>query len=164
MTGRTKGWFLFGFFGCFGMAAEVLFTAVFGFHERETGIVGLWEGMQNRHPDWRLPGGSYVWMFPIYGLSGWLFPPVVKKIIKYPLLFRLIVYMTGIYVVELATGWLLEMFIGVCPWDYNGPHIFKYINLPHAPAWMLMGFAIEKIILFFDRVIAVKDDQNFFDN
>lgn len=159
MTGLTKSqksWFLFGFFGCFGIAAEIFFTAVFGYHSETTGILGVIKGAQDSGIDWRLMGGSYVWMFPIYGLSGWLFPVIMRLIIKYPIPVRMTVYMAGIYLVELISGWLLDMLIGSCPWDYKGPHIFKYINPPHAPAWMLMGFGIEKIIHFFDGVLIVK--------
>ncbi len=157
MTKVQKSWFLFGFFGCFGMAAEIFFTAVFGYHSEKTGILGIIGGLQGSGIDWRLMGGSYVWMFPIYGLSGWLFPIIMPWTMKFSIPVRMTVYMFGIYLVELTTGWILDMLIGACPWDYKGPHIFKYINPPHAPAWMLMGLGIEKIILFFDKVLKLKE-------
>jgi hypothetical protein len=157
LTKSQKSWFLFGFFGCFGITAEVFFTAIFGFHHDTTGILGIVKGLQHTGIDWRLMGGSYAWMFPIYGLSGWLFPPLMRIIHRYSVPVRMTIYMIGIYAVELISGWILDMLIGSCPWDYRGPHIFKYINPPHAPAWMAMGLGIEKIIIFFDNIIKIRE-------
>uniref|UniRef100_A0A2C9L0S4 Transmembrane protein 229b n=1 Tax=Biomphalaria glabrata TaxID=6526 RepID=A0A2C9L0S4_BIOGL len=88
-----------------GYATEVMFTA-------------LWEFVVNLN--WKFPGNTSMWSFPIYGLSGL----VCEHIFVYlssrevPLVTRGLVYTFWTYCWEFSTGYILKQF-GACPWDYT---------------------------------------------
>lgn len=131
----------FCLFGCIGISAEIFFTSFY------TNISSVLEGGSW---GWKLEGNSYVWMFFIYGLASFLVPFVMDKMIKLPLLVRLLVYSFGIYVVEFASGFLLDQLTGSCPWEYKtGWEIMGYIRLDYLPFWMGFSFLLEKLALFF---------------
>jgi hypothetical protein len=136
-----KKLFLFCAMACVGITVEIFFTA----------IVDLIQMIGTEDLNWRLKGQSYIWMFPIYGIAGIVFPPLIKYIGNFNVLLRLTIYATGILTVEFITGALLDFFTGQCPWEYNtGMHIIGYIRLDYFPLWAGFGLLIEKIILLLD--------------
>jgi uncharacterized membrane protein len=134
--------FLFCAFGCIGITTEIFFTA----------IVDLIDMIQAGSVDLKLKGNSYIWMFPIYGLAGILFPLLMPYFEKFHALIRAAIYATGILIVEFITGALLDVFTGSCPWEYKaGWHIMGYIRLDYFPLWAGFGFMIETIVKFLSR-------------
>jgi uncharacterized membrane protein len=93
-----------------------------------------------------LEGGTYIWMFPRYGLAVF-FEPIHDNIRSWPVIFRGGVYTVLIFLVEYLTGWALQKLIGVCPWDYSGtPYsINGFIRLDYAPVWFGAGLIFEKL-------------------
>lgn len=93
-----------------------------------------------------LEGGTYIWMFPIYGLAIF-FEGIHNKIRSWSVIIRGGVYTVLIFLVEYLTGWILVQLIGVCPWDYSGSpfSIDGLIRLDYAPVWFAAGLIFEKI-------------------
>ncbi len=93
---------------------------------------------------------TYLWMFPIYGLAG-LALPIFLLFRRYcPLWQRIGFYVLAIFTVEFVTGWLLQLVIGTCPWDY-GDRLFSvrgFIRLDYAPLWAILGLFFERVALF----------------
>ncbi|MEX0813281.1 MAG: hypothetical protein WD048_13765 [Chitinophagales bacterium] len=138
-----KKLFLFCAFACVGITTEIFFTA----------ITDNITAFQNNQPiDWRLKGQSYIWMFPIYGLAGLLFPIVLKYIGHFHVLLRVSIYGVGILAVEFIAGAALDFFTGQCPWEYtSGWHIMGYIRLDYFPLWAAFGYMIESILGVLDK-------------
>lgn len=141
-----KKLFIILFFGCFGMAMEIFFVA----------ISALVTGNQVcGDPLASMTGKTYVWMFPIYALIPVLGGPVFKFMSKYPIWFRLSIYVFIILSVEFLSGFLLDKITGKCPWEYTtGIHIMGYARLDYAPIWMLFAFAIENLYVFLNTEIS----------
>jgi hypothetical protein len=64
-----------------------------------------------------------------------------------PTLARGGIYMVMFYIIEFVFGWLTELVIGVCPWDYR--EITKwtwrgYVRLEFAPIWYALGILLEQ--------------------
>lgn len=100
-----------------------------------------------KHKDKTLRCQTSVWMFPIYGLAGF-FTPMFRKLRNYHTIIRGSLYACFIYIVEFCSGTLLKKF-HACPWDYSKAK-FNYhgvVRFDYAPAWMLLGFLYEKILL-----------------
>ena len=134
----------FTIFGCIGITAEIFFTAFYN------NAVSM---MEAQYFNWSLKGESYVWMFFIYGLASVLLPIFMEKIMKMPLKGRLLIYATGIFIVEFITGFLLDKITGSCPWEYKtGWHIMGYIRLDFLPAWMLFGYLLEQVYLWCKKI------------
>jgi uncharacterized membrane protein len=134
--------FLFFAMGCLGMTTEIFFTAIYDIALGKAEVPA------------KLMGYSYIWMFPIYGSSGILFPMMWRVIEKWNVLLRMCVYGAGIIVVEFVTGWLLDVFTGQCPWEYKeGIHIMGYIRLDFFPFWAVFGLVIEKLLRFLMRSV-----------
>lgn len=132
--------FFFAAFGCLGMTTEIFFTAL------SDAVTAL---RSRSRLDYGLQGHSYIWMFPIYGLAGILFPLAYAWIADFPLLVRLLIYVLGIFAVEFITGWLLELCTGKCPWKYDTKWAVKgFIRLDYAPFWFVFGWIIESVYLF----------------
>lgn len=132
----------FALFGCFGITAEIFFTAIYNF------VLQAQDGVYN----FRLMGQSYIWMFFIYGLIAILLPPIYFRLSQLPMLVRTLIYALGIFIVEFITGFLLEQLTGRCPWEYQtGLHILGYIRLDYAPAWMFFGWGMETYYLFLKK-------------
>ena len=130
------------FFICLGITTEVFFTA----------FSDLLSGLQSGNPDWSLTGHTYVWMAFIYVLIPFLFGWGYELVKDFPLLVRLLVYTTFIYVVEFASGWLLEVLTGACPWEYTvGWHVMGYIRLDYFPFWMVFGLILESLYRFLEQ-------------
>lgn len=137
-----KHLFLFCAFGCVGITTEIFFTA----------IVDLLDMIQANNYNLKLQGKSYIWMFPIYGLGGIFFPLLMPYFEKFHALIRASIYALGILTVEFITGWLLEVFTGSCPWEYQtGLHIMGFIRLDYFPLWAGFGFMTETLVKFLSR-------------
>ena len=131
------------FFGCFGITVEIFFTAISNLLNHTP----LWG-----EPLWSLTGKTYVWMFPIYTLIPIAGGFLIDLFRKYPLLLRLLLYTSIIFIVEFITGFLLDQFTGKCPWEYtSGWHVMGYIRLDFAPAWMFFSFLIENLYRYLDK-------------
>ena len=104
--------------------------------------------------DWQLPGFTYLWMFPIYGLAV-LLEPLHDEITNWPWYIRGMVWVVIIFAIEYTTGWLLELALGRCPWDYSGTtpfHVRGLIRLDYAPAWFSAGFLFEGLHRTLDKI------------
>lgn len=117
-------------FGILGIFGEVVFTAVVSaFKTRRL----------------RFQGFSFVWMFPIYGLLAFLFPPVAHAVATFPWIARGLVYMAGIYAVEYIIGSILTILTGSHIWRYEDSWNYKgQITLTFAPVWFGVGLLVEK--------------------
>lgn len=120
----------FCIYGLIGWCLEVIWT----------GLGSLLTG------DVRLTAKTYLWMFPIYGLS-LLCEPVHDRIRLWPFWGRGTLWMILFFTIEYLTGWLLRNTLGVSPWDYsNSPfHVHGLIRLDYAPVWFVAGLAYEKL-------------------
>lgn len=135
--------FLFAAMGCAGMTCEIFFTAIYDIIRGQAAV------------PIRLMGHSYLWMFPIYGLAGIVFPFVLRIIGNWNVLLRMCAYAAGILLVEFATGWFLDFATGQCPWEYKeGWHIMGYIRIDFFPFWALFGFLAETVLKFLMRLRA----------
>lgn len=124
----------FMIFGVFGWCAEILWT----------GVCSLLAG------DAALTAKTYLWMFPIYGLAGLSMPLFLLLRRCCPLWQRIGVYVLAIFAVEFATGWLLSLLTGACPWDYGEGafSVMGFIRLDYAPLWAVLGLSFERAALF----------------
>ena len=105
-----------------------------------------------RRQDKTLTCHTSLWMFPIYGCAC-LIGPVYQILKHLPKAVRGLIYMTGIFSVEYATGRFLDK-KGQCPWSYQKSpwNISHVIRLDFAPAWFLIG-------LLFEKAVAAADSQ-----
>jgi len=117
-----------------GVATEVVFTGA-----RD---IALRKG-------WALRGRSYLWMFPIYGLSAYLFEPVHDAFRSRPVWERAVAYSVGILGVEYLSGTAIKRLVGAVPWDYSGHGRFVVrggaVRLDYAPVWALAGLGLERL-------------------
>ena len=133
-------------FACFGITAEVFFTAFSDLYN-QTPLCGK--------PLTALAGTSYVWMALIYGLI-----PVFGILLHYkakpiPVWLRLPLYVLIIYAIEFTSGYLLQCVTGSCPWHYTtGWNVMGLIRLDYFPVWLLFVWLVEQIYIFMNtRVI-----------
>lgn len=117
-------------FGTMGMVAEVVFTSIKRlFTERV----------------YELKGETSIWMFPIYGLIAFFYPPIFYRINSFPWFVRGMIYMLMFYIIEYVSGYVLRK-LKVCPWEYPGKYSLNgLIYFPYAPIWFFAGLGIEKI-------------------
>ncbi|MBZ4653509.1 MAG: hypothetical protein JG781_848 [Peptococcaceae bacterium] len=128
----------FVIYGIIGWALEIFWT----------GMGALFSG------NWQLPGFTYLWMFPIYGLAV-LLEPLHDEIGNWPWYIRGLVWVVIIFAIEYTTGWLLGMILGRCPWDYSGTtpfHVRGLIRLDYAPAWFIAGLLFERLHRTLDKI------------
>lgn len=127
----------FALYGGLGITTEVFFTA----------IVDLI--ISGNFDDLSLKGASYIWMFPIYGITSLVFPIGFNILKKRNRILRYLMYGIGILIVELIAGFALEQMTGRCPWEYQvGWHFGGYIRFDYLPLWMLFGAMIEEFHRF----------------
>jgi hypothetical protein len=128
-------------YGCCGWCAEIVWTALLGF-------------VASR--DWRLAGGSYLWMFPIYGSIAFLYEPLHDALRGWPIAARALVWALGFTAVELASGFAIERATGRCPWDYQAAGarfaINPYVRWDYFPLWAAVGIALEPLHDFLVRL------------
>lgn len=116
------------------------------------GIIGwgmeiFWTGLHSLlQGDPRLTGRSSLWMFPIYGLAAAIIP-AYELLKPLNILFRGLIYMIGIFIVEYITGAILRS-MNLCPWDYSRAafNINGLIRLDYAPVWFAAGLFFEWVL------------------
>jgi len=119
----------FVIYGLLGWCIEVFWT----------GLGSLFRG------NITLPGGTYIWMFPIYGLAV-ILEPIHNRMRNRNIFLRGGIYLIFIYAIEYIGGLILRCLLGVCPWNYEkGISIGGLIRLDYAPAWFVAGLFFEKI-------------------
>lgn len=131
---------MFLFWGSFGMAVEIVFTAIVNQIDRKKSGQPL---------DWGLKGESYIWMFPIYGSIAFLAPPVMDALSEWHWLLRGAVYGVLILAVEYICGLILKLTTGKCPWEYHSRWaVHGFIRLDYFPLWAGFGLMVELISRF----------------
>lgn len=117
-------------YGLIGWCVEIFWT----------GSASLLKG------DLHLQAHTYLWMFPIYGLAIFL-EPIHNSIRDKPVIVRGVIYTTLIFIVEYLAGWLLQLTIGHCPWDYSSQlfSVNGFIRLDYAPAWFVASLLFERL-------------------
>ena len=126
--------FRFMLYGLMGLTIEVVWTA-------------LYDKIIKRVRGWDLQGTTYIWMLPIYGLTVFLYEPIHNLIRDMDWFYRGLIYTVGIFAVEYVIGYCLKNLNG-CPWDYSLKtkyHLNGLIRLDYAPAWFVMGLALEPV-------------------
>jgi uncharacterized membrane protein len=118
-------------YGLVGWGAEILWTAACA--------------LRRRPVDWRLPGTTTLWMFPIYGSAAFLFEPLHDALRGTNGLLRFPVYVLGLWAVEYAASWGIERSVGRPPWDYRHArwHLHGRIRWDYAPLWLLFVIVLE---------------------
>ena len=135
-------WVRFLLYGCAGCCFEILFTGI-----------KCW--VHSHFQDWTFRGKSYIWMFPIYGLLVFLFEPLHNAIRQWIFPVRGIIYVSGFFLIEFLTVWVLQLLTGKCPWDYSGKK-YSYkglIRFDYAPIWFLFCLLMEP---FHDLLMRVR--------
>lgn len=122
------------------------------------GLEIFWTGLGSAFGgDVRLPAGTYLWMFPIYGLAIFM-EPLHNRIRAWPWLIRGVVWLLVIWSIEYITGGVIRLLTGVSPWDYTGTtrwQIDGLIRLDMAPLWIITGFLFERAHDFLVRHLKV---------
>ena len=134
-------------FGSLGITTEVFFTAFSKL---------IQDFYMGNDLDLSLKGESYVWMFFIYCLIAPLFDLGYPKIKNLNILIRMLIYGAIILSVEFIMGFILDMIVGKCPWEYtSGITFFGYIRLDYIFFWMIFGFIIEKVYIVLNKRITL---------
>ena len=93
-------------------------------------------------------GHSSLWMFPIYGMAGFLVAPLYSNLSQFSILLRGFIYMVLIFAVEYGTGTILKKLPGNCSWHYNSKYaISGLIRLDYAPVWFIAGLLMERLYI-----------------
>lgn len=124
-------------YGLSGLILEVFWT----------GLGSLFSGNFN------LTGHTYLWMFFIYGLAIF-FEPIHEKIRHRSLIVRGIIWSILIFTIEFSTGYLLDLMLGSCPWDYSKETtltLYGYIRFDYFFVWFVVGIIFEKFHDFLDQ-------------
>ena len=127
-------------FALIGLLIEVFFTAA----------------GRLAHGDWNAHGHTSPIMMLDYGLLGVVLMPIARPFIKrgVPLVFRAVVYMLGIFVVEYVSGIIFTWGFGLRIWNYsNLPfNLHGQITLLYAPFWWGLGLFAEYLYRKVDAV------------
>jgi len=127
--------------GFLGWISEVIFT-------------GAIDPFQNRR--FSLTSTTYIWMFPIYGLLAFCYPPVHDMIGGQAWYIRGVIYMFGFFIVEYITGWLLLKATGDYVWHYTSKfNLNGLIQAQYAPVWFFAGLGFEKAYPYIVRISKV---------
>jgi len=138
--------FRFVVYGLLGWALEITWNAGHRALSPQPDLVG---------GRWRLAGVTYLWMFPIYGSMVFLYEPLHGVLRAWPWPGRATAYAAAFMAVEYMAGWLIRRATGTCPWEYAGRarwHIHGLVRLDYAPAWALLGLALEPVHDFLVRL------------
>lgn len=125
-------------YGLAGWTIEIAFT---GFGSMMRGMLSL-------------TGYTYLWMLPIYGMAVF-FEPIHDRIRSAPWIVRGIIWTCMILFIEYISGWLLNLLIGFCPWNYTGfsPYsVNGFMRLDFGIFWFFVGLGFEKVHDFLDSV------------
>jgi len=123
----------FVIYGCFGLLMETVWT---GFGSAVKG-------------DKNLKCSTYLWMFPIYGM-GVILEPAHELIRGFLWIYRGFIWAAIIFLIEYATGYILKLTIGGCPWNYDGDgeiiaSVKGIIRLDFLPVWFCVGLIFERL-------------------
>lgn len=112
------------------------------------GLEIFWTGLGSAiKGDVRLSAGTYLWMFPIYGLAIFM-EPLHDRVRAWPWFLRGLLWILVIWTIEYVTGSLIRLMTGLSPWDYTGStrwQIDGLIRLDMAPLWFATGFIFERV-------------------
>ncbi|MCL6610272.1 MAG: hypothetical protein K6T66_01885 [Peptococcaceae bacterium] len=112
------------------------------------GLEIFWTGLGSAvRGDVRLSAGTYLWMFPIYGLAIFM-EPLHDRVRAWPWLLRGLLWILVIWTIEYVTGSLIRLMTGLSPWDYTGAtrwQIDGLIRLDMAPLWFATGLMFERV-------------------
>ncbi|TCS83530.1 hypothetical protein EDD72_10480 [Tepidibacillus fermentans] len=94
-----------------------------------------------------LSGHTYIWMFFIYGSAVFL-EPIHGRIRRWHFIIRGSTWAILIFAIEFLTGYLLQLILGECPWDYRQTTsitLMGLIRYDYFPAWFTVGLLFEKL-------------------
>lgn len=132
-------------FACIGITTEVVFTSI------SSVATALFEMTP---VNWALTGKTYIWMFFIYALTPFLFKLFYPFFGHFSLIIKAFIAVLVIYIIEFASGALLELTIGQCPWKYTeGFHLMGFIRLDYFPFWFVFAVLIVSIYELLDERI-----------
>lgn len=125
--------------GAIGLLIEVIFT-------------GLHSLIIERNK--KATGVTYLWMLPIYGVSGELLA-TLRSLIHNGWVFVPVAILL-IYVLEFSTGWALRKILGRCPWDYGPARfgIMGLVRLDYLPFWCVVAIGFDQICDKIGQIIA----------
>ncbi|XP_074658506.1 transmembrane protein 229B-like [Tubulanus polymorphus] len=134
-----------------GYLCEVMFTAT-------------WEFVVNIN--WKLPGNTSVWSFPMYGLSVLFIEQLYMQLKPrgVPLLLRALIYLVWTYSYEFTTGYILRHF-DACPWDYTpfDGDFMGLVTLEYAPLWYIGSILSEKFLIHYTLKLRWGSSQDVVD-
>lgn len=124
-------------YGMIGIVLEIFWT----------GLGALLSG------NWQMPGFTYLWMFPIYGLGAFM-ERLHHRIAFWPWYLRGTFWMLIIFSLEYLSGWTLRALLGACAWDYSASSysVDGLIRLDYAPVWFALGLIFERVHFYLDRI------------
>ena len=123
------------------------------------GLTGLllevfWTGLGSLFlGNYALTGHTYLWMFFIYGMGVFL-ESIHDKIRNLHILIRGTLWAFVIFSIEFVSGYLLDLLLGYCPWDYrtvSSLTFFGYIRFDYFFVWFFVGLLFEKYHDFLDK-------------
>jgi hypothetical protein len=136
-------WIRVLFYACLGVTGEVVFTALCA--RLGIGVTADVRDDGEARGSWRLRGHSFVWMLPIYGLGLLGFERVHDAVRGAGWPVRGVVYVGALYVVEHASGALLERLTGSRVWRWTGPGARRHVHLAMAPGWLALSLLLEPL-------------------
>lgn len=115
---------------------------------------------------WKLTTSSYLWVLPVYGVTGILME-VIRQSIPWPFWLKAFLYVPLIYGAEALSGatlaaltGLLQRFLGgvqggTVPWEYEKSSWtpLGLVNFRYAPFWYLVALAFDPIADFIRAVL-----------
>lgn len=117
----------------------------------------VWTGLGSiLRGDPRLVAQTYLWMFPIYGGGGLILEWLLGRVAGNHWVWRGLLAVGAIYVVEYTTGWTLRALVGRSPWDYSGTpfSVHGLIRFDYAPAWFVLALLFERVQPIVTRLTA----------
>jgi len=125
-------------YGCIGILIEVFFTGVASLIQKD------WDGTAK----------TYLWMFPIYGVTA-LFLEGISNGLDWPFYLKAFVLVPVIYGTEALSGWTIKKITGRIPWHYpeSAWSPAGLINLKYAPFWLLLAMAFDPITAFLTKML-----------
>ncbi|KAK6183007.1 hypothetical protein SNE40_010564 [Patella caerulea] len=134
-----------------GYATEVMFTAIWEF------VVNL---------NWKFPGNTSVWSFPMYGLSLLMVEYLYLRLRhNTPVYVRALIYTIWTYLWEFSTGYVLKYF-DACPWDYTPfeGDFMGLVTLEYFPFWYFGSIFLEQVIIRYTRRLYFGPSSDIFES
>lgn len=108
--------------------------------------------------NYNLTGHTFLWMIFIYGM-GVFFEPIHDRIRDKNIFIRGFIWASLIFTIEFSTGYILDLLLGGCPWDYSKASklaFYGYIRLDYLPVWFIVGLIFERYHDFLDQYVKFK--------